>query len=102
MCAHLDHVLVTQFPESVSGCEDCLASEGKWLHLRICLECGRLGCCEDSPARHASARAHASGHPLIRSLEPHEEWCSCLADKVATVIPAVRGRTRIRPSLLPW
>jgi Zn-finger in ubiquitin-hydrolases and other protein len=102
VCTHLDQVLVTQLPESVAGCEDCLASGGKWLHLRICLECGRVGCCDDSPARHASAHAHATGHPLIRSLEPHEEWCWCFEDRVAIVIPAIRGRTRIPPSPLMW
>jgi Zn-finger in ubiquitin-hydrolases and other protein len=102
VCAHIDHVPVTQLPESVAECEDSLANGGKWLHPRICLECGRIGCCDDSPARHASARAHATDHPLIRSLEPHEEWCWCAADKVAIVILAVRGRKWIPPSLLQW
>jgi Zn-finger in ubiquitin-hydrolases and other protein len=102
VCAHPDHVLVTQLPDPVAGCEDCLASGGKWLHLPICLECGRLGCCDDSPARHASAHAYATDHPLIRSLEPHEEWCWCFVDMVAIVVPAVRGRTRIPPSPLMW
>jgi len=56
-CSHLGHARVTQLPESVAGCEDCLATGDKWLHLRICLECGKVGCCDSSPNRHASAHA---------------------------------------------
>ena len=61
---------ITELPESVDGCEDCLATGGIWLHLRICLECGHVGCCDDSPNRHASAHAHGerpSDHPLARA-----------------------------------
>jgi len=97
-CTHLDQVTVTQLPESVAGCEDCLASGGEWLHLRICLSCGHVGCCDDSPNRHATAHAHASEHPLIRSLEPGEEWCWCYVDEAGMLIPQVQGRTRIPPS----
>lgn len=99
-CTHLDQVQVTQLPDAVDGCEDCLASGDKWLHLRICLECGKVGCCDDSPNRHASAHAQASGHPLIRSLEPGEEWSYCFVDEVALLIPKVRGETQIPPSPL--
>jgi uncharacterized UBP type Zn finger protein len=99
-CTHLDQVQVTRLPESVEGCEDCLAMGGEWLHLRICLECGKVGCCDDSPNRHASAHAHSSGHPLIRSIEPGENWSWCFADDVALVIPDVQGETRIPPSPL--
>jgi len=66
-CTHLDHVKITELPESVEGCTQCLATGGEWLHLRICLECGEVGCCDDSPNRHASAHAHSSDHPIIRS-----------------------------------
>jgi hypothetical protein len=99
-CTHLDHVTILQLPDSVAGCEDCLATGGEWLHLRICLECGKVGCCDSSPNRHASAHAHASGHPIIRSLEPGEEWSWCFVDQVAMVIPDVRGATRIPASPL--
>ena len=99
-CTHLDHVRITQLPESVEGCEDCLAAGDKWLHLRICLQCGHVGCCDDSPNRHASAHAQGTGHPLIRSLEPREEWSWCFVDQVAMVIPEVQGPTRIPPSPL--
>jgi hypothetical protein len=100
ICTHLDHVLVTELPPAVPGCEDCLATGGVWLHLRICLECGHVGCCDDSPNRHASRHAAASGHPIIRSLEPGEDWSWCYSDEVAMVLPEVRGATRIPPSPL--
>jgi Zn-finger in ubiquitin-hydrolases and other protein len=99
-CSHLDHVQVTELPESVEGCEDCLATGGQWLHLRICLECGKVGCCDSSPNRHASGHARASGHPLIRSLEPSEDWCWCFLDEVGFVVPEITGTTRIPPSPL--
>lgn len=94
-CTHLDHVTVTQLPESVAGCEDCLQTGSGWVHLRICLECGRVGCCDSSPNRHASAHAQESGHPLIRSLQPGEEWSWCFLDEVALLLPGIRGTTRI-------
>jgi uncharacterized UBP type Zn finger protein len=99
-CTHLDRVQIMELPESVDGCEDCLATGDKWLHLRICLECGHVGCCDDSPNHHASAHSQETGHVLIRSLEPHEEWAWCFADEVAMVLPDVHGTTRIPPSPL--
>jgi hypothetical protein len=100
VCTHIDQVQITQLPDSVGGCEDCLLVGDPWLHLRICLECGHVGCCDDSPNRHASAHAASSRHPLIRSLEPYEEWSWCFVDEVAMVIPQVQGQTRIPPSPL--
>ncbi len=99
-CTHLDQVRVTRLPESTPGCEDCLAVGDPWLHLRICLSCGKVGCCDDSPNRHASAHAAESGHPLIRSIEPREDWSWCFVDEIGMVIPEVRGETRIPPSPL--
>jgi uncharacterized UBP type Zn finger protein len=99
-CTHLDRVRIARLPESVDGCEECLAGGSPWLHLRICLECGMVGCCDDSPNRHARAHAHSSGHPLIRSLEPGEAWSWCFPDDVALLIPRVQGETRIPPSPL--
>ena len=99
-CAHLDHVMVTQLPESVEGCEDCLLTGDSWLHLRICLECGHVGCCDDSPNRHATAHARSSEHPIIRSLEPGETWCWCFPDELAMRIAEVKGETHIPPSPL--
>ena len=99
-CTHLDTITVFELPASVPGCEDCLAIGGKWLHLRICLECGHVGCCDDSPNRHASKHARTAEHPLIRSLEPGEDWSWCFVDEVAMRIPEVKGTTRIPPSPL--
>ena len=97
-CTHLNTIQVTELPEAVDGCEDCLREGGEWLHLRICLECGHVGCCDDSPARHASAHAPGSSHPIIRSLERGEEWCWCFVDELGMLIPQVTGTTRIPPS----
>ena len=99
-CTHIDRVQVTELPDSVDGCEECLKSGDPWLHLRICLQCGHVGCCDDSPNRHASAHAGSSGHPIIRSLEPGEEWSWCFVDELAMRIPQVHGQTRIPPSPL--
>jgi hypothetical protein len=100
VCTHLDHVIVRELPASVAGCEDCLAAGGQWLHLRICLECGHVGCCDDSPNRHASAHHAHSGHPIIRSIEPGEDWSWCFEDEIAMRIPQVVGEPHIPPSPL--
>jgi uncharacterized UBP type Zn finger protein len=99
-CAHLDSIQITELPEAVEGCEECLKTGDPWLHLRICLECGKVGCCDSSPNQHASNHARAAGHPLIRSLEPGERWSFCFVDDFGMEIPAVRGQTRIPPSPL--
>jgi hypothetical protein len=100
LCTHVDEITVLQLPDAVDGCEDCLRTGGKWLHLRICLICGHVGCCDDSPNRHATAHHHASTHPLIRSLEPGEDWNWCYVDEVALRIGGIEGETRIPPSPL--
>jgi hypothetical protein len=99
-CTHLDTIEVTELPPEVAGCEDCLAAGTQWVHLRICLECGHVGCCDSSPSRHASGHAAATGHPIIRSLQPGEDWCWCFVDEVAMRIRGVEGETRIPPSPL--
>jgi len=99
-CTHLDQVEITELPESVPGCEDCLRTGDGWLHLRICLGCGHVGCCDSSPNRHATAHAAASGHALIRSIQPGEDWSWCYEDEIAMRIPEVIGEPRIPPSPL--
>jgi uncharacterized UBP type Zn finger protein len=99
-CSHLDHVHVTELPDSVEGCAKCLAQGDGWVHLRICLECGEVGCCDSSPNRHASGHAADTGHPIVRSLEPGERWSWCFLDEEAFVISDVKGQTRIPPSPL--
>ena len=59
---------------SGDGCVECLASGGWWLHLRRCAECGHIGCCDSSPGQHATGHFHQSGHPVIASFEPSEDW----------------------------
>ena len=86
-CTHLDEV-ADVVPSTTAGCEDCLAIGGTWMHLRMCHTCGRIGCCDSSPNRHASRHAHASGHPVLRSVEPGEEWSWCTVDEVAFVVQA--------------
>jgi uncharacterized UBP type Zn finger protein len=98
VCSHLDQIALEELPESVDGCTDCLRDGGVWLHLRICLSCGHVGCCDDSPGRHATAHAGQTSHPLIRSLEPGEEWSWCYVDEVGFVVDAPTGTTRIPPS----
>lgn len=63
------------------GCEECMKSGDRWIGLRLCLACGHVGCCDDSPNTHATKHFHATGHPLIRSLEPGERWGWCYVDK---------------------
>ena len=99
-CTHIDQIEVTELPEAVDGCEDCLAAGTKWVHLRICLGCGHVGCCDSSPERHATEHAIATEHPLVRSIEPGEDWSFCYADSVMMRIAGIEGETRIPPSPL--
>jgi uncharacterized UBP type Zn finger protein len=96
VCTHTSEVALQELPAAVDGCEDCLRIGGEWLHLRICLGCGHIACCDDSPNRHATAHHHATGHPIIRSLEPGETWCWCYLDEVAFTLDDIKGSTRIR------
>jgi hypothetical protein len=79
-CSHLDHIHNPK-PHS-HGCEDCLKTGDSWVHLRLCLECGHVGCCDSSPNRHATKHFHQSKHPIIRSFEPGESWGWCYIDQV--------------------
>ena len=79
---------------------ECLLIGGVWVHLRRCTECGHVGCCDNSPNRHATAHAHGTSHPIIRSLEPGEDWNWCYTDEIAFLIDGIRGTTRIPPSPL--
>jgi uncharacterized UBP type Zn finger protein len=85
-CSHVDQVRVTSPPARILGCEECLRSTSAWVHLRMCETCGKIGCCDSSPNRHASRHAHESGHPIARSVERGEDWSWCYVDEVAFVI----------------
>jgi hypothetical protein len=83
VCTHLDQVEVLEPPAYVAGCEECLKTGDRWVHLRMCHTCGKVGCCDSSPNRHATGHAHEAGHPLLRSIEPGETWSWCVVDEVA-------------------
>jgi uncharacterized UBP type Zn finger protein len=87
-CTHLDQVTVLDVPADIPGCEDCIPIGGTWVHLRMCQSCGHIGCCDNSPNRHATAHFHATEHPIIRSAERGEEWSWCYEDEVAMVLRA--------------
>jgi hypothetical protein len=84
-CTHLDQVRVTALPASIAGCAECLAI-GTWVHLRMCMTCGGIRCCDSSPNRHASRHARESGHPIVRSAEPGEKWSWCYVDEAAFIV----------------
>jgi hypothetical protein len=88
ICSHLETIAVTELPQPIEGCEDCLAIGGRWLHLRMCHECGHIGCCDSSPNRHARKHAGDADHPLVRSAEPGEDWSYCFVDDVAFALDA--------------
>ena len=80
-CTHLDQVHHVE-PRTPDGCEECLQTGDRWVHLRLCLTCGHVGCCDSSPNRHASKHHHATQHPIVQSFEPNEDWSWCYPDQV--------------------
>ena len=90
-CRHVEETPIVK-PHDVDGCEECLKTGGWWVHLRCCLECGYVGCCDDSPGKHATAHFRATTHPLIRSMEPGEDWAWCYVDEIV-IEPAPRAHT---------
>lgn len=80
LCVHLTEVGDDPIPGTPAGCEECLRMGDSWVHLRLCMECGHVGCCNDSKNKHASKHVHASGHPVVRSFEPGERWLYCYPD----------------------
>ncbi len=81
-CSHLESIDVLEPDGPVAGCEECLATGGHWVHLRMCQSCGHIGCCDNSPGRHATAHHHETEHPIILSAEPGEDWSWCYVDEV--------------------
>src|SRR5881397_911480 len=79
-CAHLGAVADVE-PSTTEGCEDCLREGSQWVHLRECLVCGHVGCCDNSKNKHATKHFHATKHPLIKSFEPGENWRWCYIDE---------------------
>ncbi|GAB2886893.1 cation:proton antiporter domain-containing protein [Streptomyces mayteni] len=89
-CTHLDRIRITE--TDAEECPQCVAEGTDWVELRLCVTCGRVGCCDDSPRRHASGHADASGHPIIQSAEPGEDWRWCFPDE--TLVQAPLGGRR--------
>ena len=79
-CSHLDQI--RDVKPSAAGCEECLKMKDRWVHLRMCLTCGHVGCCDSSKNKHATKHFHVTTHPLIRSIEPGEDWRWCYVDEL--------------------
>ncbi len=78
-CTHLDQI--HEVTPSADGCEDCLKIGDTWVHLRICMSCGHVGCCDSSKNKHATKHFRATNHPIIKSFQPGEEWGWCYVDE---------------------
>jgi uncharacterized UBP type Zn finger protein len=87
-CEHLDQVEYLAPEGEVAGCEECLELGMRWVHLRMCQSCGHIGCCDNSPGRHATAHWKSTEHPIIRSVQPGEDWSWCYIDNVMFVLHA--------------
>jgi uncharacterized UBP type Zn finger protein len=85
-CAHLDQIAVVDVPPAIAGCEDCPATGDRWVHFRMCTTCGKIGCCDSSPNRHARAHAGSADHPIVRSAEKGEDWSYCFVEDVTFVV----------------
>jgi hypothetical protein len=79
-CTHLDQI--RDVKPKTKGCEECLKIGSTWVHLRLCLICGHVGCCDSSVHKHATKHFHQTQHPIMRSLEPGENWGWCYVDEV--------------------
>lgn len=79
-CHHLNQVKFTS--TDIDVCEECVKMGDTWVHLRLCMECGKVGCCDSSKNKHATKHFHQSKHPLMRSIEPGESWMWCYVDEM--------------------
>jgi uncharacterized UBP type Zn finger protein len=91
-CTHLDEVHNVR-PRTPEGCEECLAAGMGWVHLRICMSCGHVGCCDSSVGKHATKHFHETDHPIVDSYEPGEDWGWCYVDE-AFLEPAPHAQGR--------
>jgi uncharacterized UBP type Zn finger protein len=80
-CTHLDQIREDVVP-SAEGCEDCLRTGDTWVHLRMCMSCGHVGCCDSSKNKHAHRHADEVGHPIVRSFEAGDDWRWCFVDEI--------------------
>ena len=79
-CTHLDQIKDNVQPSTTKGCEDCLKIGDTWVHLRMCLTCGHVGCCNSSKNKHAQAHFETVHHPIVKSFQPDENWRWCYVD----------------------
>jgi uncharacterized UBP type Zn finger protein len=79
-CSHLDQI--RNVTPRTEGCEECLKTGDSWVHLRMCLTCGHVGCCDSSRNKHATKHFRATGHPIMRSIQPGEDWAWCFIDEI--------------------
>ena len=79
-CTHLNQIKIKT--TTVHVCEECVKTGDSWVHLRLCLICGHVGCCDSSKNKHATKHFHKTKHPLIRSIEPGESWIWCYVDEI--------------------
>jgi len=89
-CEHVGQV--RDVTPSAARCEDCIRTGDGWVHLRLCRVCGHVGCCDSSPNQHATKHFHATGHPVIQSFEPDEDWGWCFVDEVPLALQTVIAR----------
>jgi uncharacterized UBP type Zn finger protein len=81
-CTHFEDVIEVE-PQTTQGCQECLKIDfSDWVHLRLCVSCGHVGCCDSSPHQHASAHYSETSHPVIQSFQPGESWLWCYVDEV--------------------
>ena len=84
-CHHFDHVNLKELPSAsashAKGCAECIKMGDTWVHLRLCMNCGHVGCCDSSKNKHATKHFHTTKHPIVRSIEPGEEWGWCFIDE---------------------
>lgn len=89
-CQHLQAVTTADLdrpPRTPDGCEECLGSGERWVHRRMCLACGHVGCCDSSKGKHATMHYQTTGHPVMRSIERGETWMWCYADSQKKAFP---------------
>ena len=96
-CEHLIDLTMGNFPQprTPGACEDCLREGTQWVHLRECMTCGHVGCCDSSPRQHATSHFHETQHPVMRSVEPGEHWTWCYFHEITGELPqepATAGR----------
>ena len=86
-CTHLDQIVIGVAPGG-DGCKECMETGGRWVHLRRCAVCGHIGCCDSSPGKHATKHAHETGHAIMQSYEPGEDWAKISRSGVAKRPPS--------------